>query len=66
LIRIILLRIAGYSREASELETQIIDSLSIPSDISSKWQHLKISKLIEFKNLNPFVLYPFFIYYENS
>ena len=54
----------GYAKESSELAQQIIDALSLPSRISEKWQHLTIDRLIGFKKLNPFVLYPFFIYYE--
>jgi hypothetical protein len=63
LIRVMLLKIAGYSKESAAMARQITKALSISSSTSKQWYKLVPDSLIRFKNINPFVLYPFFIYY---
>ena len=62
LIKAMLLKYAGYLKESSSIARQIAEALSIPSFQTKQWFRMIPANLIDFNRINPFVLYPFFIY----
>ncbi len=64
LIKAILLKFAGYSKESSAITKQISNYVSAPSSIVKKWFQLTTDSSIGINKINPFVLFPFFIYFD--
>ena len=64
LIKALLLKFAGYSKESSAITKQVTEATSASSSKVKQWFQLKPEKLIEINKINPFVLHPFFIYFE--
>ena len=63
LIKALLLQMAGYSKESYVIMEQIAESISASSSKVRQWLQLVPDNTIEINKINPFVLYPFFIYY---
>ena len=64
LMKAVVLKFAGHKKEASAIIKQVADSLGISASKAKQWTLLRPDSLIGLKKINPFVLYPFFIYYE--
>jgi hypothetical protein len=66
LIKALLLKFAGYQKESSGITSQIAEALSASSSKARQWFRLVPNGLIGINKVNPFVLYPFFIYYDDK
>ena len=63
LIKAMLLKFAGYSKESSAFTKQVSEAVAASSSRERSWYQLVPDNLIEINKINPFVLYPFFIYH---
>ncbi len=66
LIKAVILKFAGYSTESSTIANQLAGSLSISSLKVRQWFMFIPDSLIDINKINPFVKYPFIIYYDED
>jgi tetratricopeptide (TPR) repeat protein len=63
LIKAMLLKFAGYSKESSKITKEISETIPVSSFGARRWFRLRPDNIIGINKINPFVLYPFLIYY---
>lgn len=64
LIRAFILIKTGYSEEGNALSSVIRNSFQLDKNETAGWYKTKPDKFTDFYSINPFVLYPFFVYCE--
>ena len=66
LIRAFVLKSVGYSKEGNALAKLVESTLQLNTKQTSTWFRISPAQITDFYSINPFVLYPFFVYCDSQ